>query len=100
MAQPHSRVTLLIFPREDEPFRALVESLKGTDGVVADHLERQLRVFYPDAIVRQRDPLGGLDPAAETWYVYRDGSLSHASHRDERARLGAADAPADGRSCC
>jgi hypothetical protein len=90
MAYPHARVTLLMFPKEDEQFRALVESLKGNDGVVADHLEQQLRMSYPHATVRQRDPLGELDPTAETWYVYRDGSLStHTADHDERAWVGA-----------
>ena len=97
MAQPHSRVTLLVFPQEDEQFRALVESLKGTDGVVADHLEQQLRMSYPHAIVRQRHPLAELDPTAETWYVYRDGSLSpHMSDHQEQAGWAPADPPAPG----
>jgi hypothetical protein len=92
-----SRVTLLMFPREDAQFRALVESLKGTTGIVADHLQQQLRSSYPHAVVRQRDPLGELDPAAETWYVYRDGSLfPRTSDQYEHAGSGPADAPAPG----
>ena len=74
MAMAASRLTLLLFPRDDDQFSALVESLAGTDGTAPDQLERQLRAFYPRAVVHRRDRLGELDQSAESWYVYRDGS--------------------------
>jgi hypothetical protein len=74
MATAAFRLTFLVFPRDDAQFTALVESLAGTDGTAPDQLEGQLRVFYPQAVVHQRDRLGELDQSAESWYVYRDGS--------------------------
>ena len=76
-----SRVTFLLFPRDDDHFAEQVESIAGADGSMADfwRLEQRLRAFYPSAVVRPRDPLGELDPTIQTWYVYRDGSAS-SSH--------------------
>ena len=76
---PALRVTLLLFPRDDGRFAARVASLT----VLADSqgvrtLEERLRDYYPRAVVRQRDPLGAVDPTTETWYVYRDGSAAVA----------------------
>jgi hypothetical protein len=77
MAMTASLVTFLLFPRDDDQFTALVESLAGGDGA-GGQLEQRLRAVYPHAVVRRRDRLGELDPTAETWYVYRDGSASSA----------------------
>ena len=72
-----SRVSLLLFPNDDARFAARVESLTGVaDSHGFRRLEHHLRYFYPDAVVRQRDALGELDPCTQTWYVYRDGSPS------------------------
>ncbi len=74
MGVTFSRVTFRVFPRDDEQFAAIVESLTGSDEGAGDRLEEHLRAVYPRAVVRQRDSLGELDPAAQTWYVYRDGT--------------------------
>jgi hypothetical protein len=81
MAITASRATFLLFPRDDDRFTAIVGSLTGAHGAAADDLEEQVRVFYPRAVVRQRDPLGELHPTFVTWYVYRDGSPV-SSHPD------------------
>jgi hypothetical protein len=68
-----SPVTLLLFPRGDPGFESYAKRL-----VDATHdpgtAERWLRVLYPRAVVRVRDPLGTLDGQTVAWYVYRDGS--------------------------
>lgn len=79
MVVPASRVTLLLFPRDDGRFAARVESLTVlADSQGVRRLEERLRDYYPRAVVRQRDPLGAVDPTTETWYVYRDGSAAVA----------------------
>ena len=70
--------TLLRFPRDDDAFGEVVDHLAGAArelGVARpEYLEQRLKAFYPQAIVRAQDPLGGLSSSRETWYVYRDGS--------------------------
>ena len=39
-----------------------------------EYLEQRLKAFFPQAVVRAQDSLGGLGSSRETWYVYRDGS--------------------------
>jgi hypothetical protein len=75
----------LLFPRDDDRFTAVVRSLTTADAAAADQLQPRLRAFYPRAVVRRRDPLGDLDLAPETWYVYRDGSPV-SRRRDEEPR--------------
>jgi hypothetical protein len=62
--------TLVVNPRGDSPFVVLAERLVA-DGVRSpDELQHQLRLEYPEAVVRARE----LDGEAFTiWYVYRDG---------------------------
>jgi hypothetical protein len=60
---------LIVNPRSDEAFVALVRQLQGGAATAAD-LEGELRKAYPRARVRERDLAG--EPRA-TWYVYREG---------------------------
>jgi hypothetical protein len=74
-----SRPRFLLFPRDDDRFRHVIESLAAREVAATKDLEQHLRTAYPRAVVRRRDRLAELESTAETWYVYRDGSpTSHA----------------------
>ena len=62
---------LIVNPRSDAAFVAMVEELvaSGTEGAAA--LEQRLRETYPRAVVRERGLAG---EATTTWYVYREGT--------------------------
>ena len=60
---------LIVNPRSDEGFVALVQELQNRVLTAAD-LERELRKAYPRASVRERDLAG---ESRATWYVYREG---------------------------
>ncbi len=72
-----STIQLLVFPRDDEALDARLADIgaeHGWERMAPADLQQRLRVFYPDAVVRERDPLGDLDARRPAWYVYRDGS--------------------------
>jgi hypothetical protein len=73
-----STVQLLVFPRDDQALEArltaIAAEVNGWEHVAPDDLQQRLRVFYPDAVVREQDPLGGLGGRPPAWYIYRDGS--------------------------
>jgi PAS domain-containing protein len=72
----HGQVTLLCFPPYDESFtRLAMRELAGAKEPDPDALQVVLRVHFPYATVRPREPLASLQPG-ETWYVYRDGRYS------------------------
>ncbi len=61
--------TIICNPGGDAEFAAAVENAM-TEGVTASGLQEQLRVRYPQVVVRPRDLTGerGL-----VWYAYREG---------------------------
>ncbi len=59
---------LIINPRSDGGFAALVHALAGDTRSPAE-LQAALRQHHPAAVVRPR----ALNGEHETWYVYRDG---------------------------
>ena len=73
-----SAIQLLVFPRGDEVLEArlvrIAEEVNGWERLAPGDLQQRLRAFYPNAVVREQDPLGGLDARRSAWYVYRDGS--------------------------
>jgi hypothetical protein len=85
MALSTSRLSLRMFPNDDESFTGAVESLADANGGGPDQLQHRLRMLYPHAVVRRRDPIAADGPG-EIWYVYRDGSLVHG--HDPRAEAG------------
>ena len=65
----HSVPVLVVNPRDDLDFVALVE--RHIDGVrEPDALQERLRETHPSAVVRARELAG---ETSEVWYVYRDG---------------------------
>ncbi len=63
------------YPRDDDDFRAAVaDALAGlaTSKDMAQRLEAQLRLTYPDAVVHDGHELAEL--AMRPLYAYRDGS--------------------------
>ena len=64
------RPILIVNPRSDQVFAALVEQLAEDGGEGPGDLQARLRDRYPRVVVRER---GISDEAAVTWYVYRDG---------------------------
>ena len=75
---PTPTFSLLRFPRDDDEFLLHVEDLTGRTPNLAVldpvSLQQRLRARYPQAVVRVQDPFGGINPAARTWYIYRDGA--------------------------
>jgi hypothetical protein len=73
-----SNVQLLVFPRDDDTMQSRLARIAAEVGrwerVTPSYLEERLRAFYPGAVVRRQDRLGGLDGGPRAWYVYRDGS--------------------------
>ncbi len=70
------RLDVHCFPTSDPDFAAVVRSLLDDldhSDPSAVELESELRRTYPDARVRERDPLGSLAPGLVGWYVFRDG---------------------------
>ena len=62
---------LFTIPSTDVAFRRLVQRTHGrTHPASPEAFERQLRLTYPRAIVRER----GLAGEVPSWYVYRDGA--------------------------
>jgi hypothetical protein len=64
------RPILIVNPRSDPEFAALVEQLAGVGVRAPLDLEARLRARYPRVVVRERSI---SDEEAVTWYVYRDG---------------------------
>jgi hypothetical protein len=62
--------TLIINPRGDQDFVALVEREFRAGPTSAAAFQAQLRTEYPLASVRERGLAG---EARATWYVYREG---------------------------
>ena len=81
-------VEVRCFPSRDLEFGAHVRRLVAASGFEAlanGLLVEQLRSAYPNATVGSRDPMAELVPGHRTFYVFRDGSSSWASH-GRRAR--------------
>lgn len=69
-------ITLLCFPPQDVAFSTIaVRYLDAGPRVTPDALQAELRVMYPNAIVRPRESFAALGGNA-AWYVYRDGRYS------------------------
>jgi hypothetical protein len=64
------RPILVLNPRGDEEFVALVERLAADDPSTPQELQDALRETYPRAVVRPRSLSGEW---RAVWYVYRDG---------------------------
>ena len=62
--------TLFLNPTDDEQFVGRVNDLMAAGATDPDDLERRLRAWYPDAVVRPRDL---ANERSNVWYVYRDG---------------------------
>lgn len=65
------RPLLVVNPRSDATFDALVNRLVAEGVQAPADLQRELRERYPKAIVRERTL--SAEPLT-TWYVYREGS--------------------------
>lgn len=61
---------IVLNPRDDPTFAALVGSVLDEGIADAEAMEARLRARYPDAVVRER----GLSHEPAVWYVYRDGT--------------------------
>lgn len=78
-----SQVRVIAFPRDDVAFEAHVRRARVAVGTrTTDAFAAYLRTAYPLARVSAALPGTGFDPAVETWYVYRDGSIRHRSADD------------------
>ena len=64
------RPILILNPRSDAQFVALVSELMTDPLDQPSALQAALRVRFPDAVVRRREL--SSEPT-EVWYVYRDG---------------------------
>ncbi len=64
------RPILILNPRSDAQFVALVSELMTDPIDQPSALEARLRARFPDAVVRRREL--SSEPT-EVWYVYRDG---------------------------
>ena len=64
------RPILILNPRSDAQFVALVSELMAAPVSEPSGLQAGLRVRFPDAVVRRREL--SSEPT-EVWYVYRDG---------------------------
>ena len=64
------RPILIVNPRSDPVFAALVEQLAGDGAELSAGLQARLRETYPRVVVRERSI---SDEPGATWYVYRDG---------------------------
>jgi len=68
-------IALLCFPPDDVVFATVARRTFETSGTdTPAGLEDQLRVAYPRAVVRSREPIASFGSPA--WYVYRDGRYS------------------------
>ena len=67
------RPILILNPRSDAQFVALVSELMSDPMDQPSALEAGLRARFPDAVVRRREL--SSEPN-EVWYVYRDGRWS------------------------
>ena len=79
------RLNVLCFPADDEVLRKRVrDSLEKADEASAkaarDGLLSRLRIIYPRAEVRIRDPLAGF--GEPTLYVFRDGGIASSLGSD------------------
>jgi hypothetical protein len=61
---------LFLNPADDDAFVSRVHELVATGMSAPEDLERRLREWYPDAVVRARDL---ANERTNIWYVYRDG---------------------------
>ena len=69
-------VELRCFPQDDHEFLRETQRAVAESRELAIQSEDKLRSRYPHAVVRPREPLATVGPtAADTWYVYRDGTL-------------------------
>lgn len=64
------RPILILNPRSDAQFVALVSELMADPVGEPSALQEGLRARFPDAVVRRREL--SSEPT-EVWYVYRDG---------------------------
>jgi hypothetical protein len=62
--------TLFLNPADDEDFVRRVNELVATGAAEAGDLQRRLRAWYPDAVVRPRDL---ANEQSNVFYIYRDG---------------------------
>jgi hypothetical protein len=62
--------TLFLNPADDEAFVRRVNELLDAGVAEPEELERRLRAWYGDAVVRPRDL---ANERSDVWYVYRDG---------------------------
>src|SRR2546423_5182918 len=70
-------IRILTFPHDDRAFRAHVEAAQARVGRWdGNAVERDIRHAYPASVVRRAHSLAALLPGQETWYVYRDGTIT------------------------
>ena len=70
------RPILIVNPRSDPVFAALVEQLARDGAEAPRDFEARLRDRYPRVVVRERSI---SDEEVVTWYVYRDGRWTPTS---------------------
>ena len=66
-------VSLRVFPKDDDSFRAEAEAAY-TVASTPDSLQHALRERYPAAVVRPREDIADPGFGPDVWYVFRFGS--------------------------
>ncbi len=80
---PGSHDRVLTFPQDDLAFRAHVDAARAALARWdPGRVEAQIRLAYPNAVVRAADRFGQLESGWRTWYVYRDGGIGAAASDD------------------
>jgi PAS domain-containing protein len=75
-------ITLLCFPLHDAVFATIAtHHLASMDDPAPAALQAHLQDSYPNAVVREREPIATLRGGA-AWYVYRDGRYSPFATED------------------
>jgi PAS domain S-box-containing protein len=75
---------VLTFPHDDHAFRAHVDAARAAvGGWDPARIEAEIRLAYPNAVVRAADQFGQLEVGSRRWYVYRDGGIGSAVSSDE-----------------
>jgi PAS domain-containing protein len=71
-------LVIVTFPRADRAFRQHVEAAfaRFGDGARPGSIETEIRLAYPDAVVRRQSEIASFAPVSDTWYAYRDGRLA------------------------